>query len=70
VFKGVNEFNIELIEPSIFESAKANKKAGINVPQIAVKAIYFHLYNGICGICLNPTIIKNIEANKIRKLPN
>ncbi len=39
--------NTEALADKIFESAKANKKAGINVPHIAVKAIYFHLYNGI-----------------------
>ena len=32
--------------------------------------MYFHLYKGIFGICLNPTTIKKSPANKILKLPN
>ena len=70
VFKGVKEFKIELTELSICVCAIANKYAGINVPNIEVKAMYFHLYFGIFDKLLNPISTKKRAANKIRKDPN
>ena len=42
VFKGVKEFNIEQTELLTLVSAKANKNAGIKVPNTEVNAMYFH----------------------------
>ena len=70
VFKGVNEFKIELTELLICVWAKANKKAGKNVPKKAVNAINFHLWSGMVGKDLNPRINKKIEEKMIRNEPN
>ena len=42
VFNGVREFKIEHIELLTLVSATAKRKAGIKVPNSAVKAMYFH----------------------------
>jgi hypothetical protein len=70
VFKGVNEFNIALIELSNLVSAIENKNAGINVPNNAVKAMYFHFCLGIYFNELNPIERRNNPAKIILKAPN
>ena len=42
VFKGVSEFKMEQIELLTLVSAIAKRYAGIKVPNIDVKAMYFH----------------------------
>jgi hypothetical protein len=70
VFKGVNEFNIALIELSKRVSAIENKKAGIKVPKSAVKAMYFHFCLGILFKELKPIINRNNPAKNILNAPS
>ena len=70
VFNGVSELRIALIELSIWVSAIEKRKAGINVPNKDVTAIYFHFPWGIFGKVLNPIAKRKTAAKIIRNEPS
>ena len=54
----------------IFNSAKAKRKAGKNVPKKAETAIHFHCCFLIFDRLLAPINNRKIPAKKVRKAPN
>ena len=70
VFNGVSEFNIELTELSICVCAIEKRNAGMNVPNNAVKAMYFHFSPGIFGNVRKPIIKRKVAAKTIRNDPS
>jgi len=67
---GTVEFKIETMALSISNSAKAKKKAGKKLPNIAETVIHFHCSFLIFLILLKPIINKKIEAKTVLNAPN
>ena len=65
VFKGVNEFKVELIELLICVCAKANKKIGKKLPNNPAKKIYLNFVLGILKNSLPKNTPKKSEVKSI-----
>ena len=70
VFKGVNEFNVELMELLISVCANANKKIGKKLPSNPAKKMYLNFVLGILKNSLPKNTPKKSEVNIIRYAPN
>lgn len=70
VFKGVNEFNVELMELLISVCANANRNIGKKFPKSPAPIIGMILFFLTLNNSLHPMLNKKIEVKIIRNAPN